>query len=203
MIINSNVTPPLYPFSKQQVIGTLNKFIGNSSGIETASASYICYLLDENGARLSLQLSALNKLRYYVKFLKSSNSSTAPTIIGPASGQNAGIPQIFITSSGRIRCELLTNSTTVGGFEIPTILSNNQWYYIDMIWENQTLSMYLYDNNKNLVDSNSKYYSYISTYSLNVMVGGKTDSYFKYDIGKINLSESYIEKDDVVIWQWK
>lgn len=70
------------------------------------------------------------------------------------------------------------------------------------MWENNIAKMYLYDENKNLIDSSSKQYTYVSTQNLNIAIGGKSnDSAFRYSIGKIDLSEIIIEKDDVIIWQ--
>ena len=173
--------------------------IGNAKIALSNSDYYFCRLLDSNGDYINIQLSSLQTLKYRTKFRVSSfgTSSYYPMMI-QAYSQNASIPQIWVTSGGKVRAELTDGGTT--GIETSNSISLNTWYFVELTWENKTLTLTLYNSNNELIQSVNRVYTNVSTATQNICIGGSSTASFKFRYGEIDLAETYIEKDGAKIW---
>jgi len=125
------------------------------------------------------------KLERFVKFTTNSVSSVQNTIgVGNYGG-------IGLDANGNIRTTIFTGSYVT--MTLDTVLSANTTYYYKDILENGIVTGFLYDSNKNLIESKT---SALGTDTGTSYFIGNVNQHGRPFAGSIDLNETYIKVDN-------
>lgn len=183
-----------------------NLKVGNSY-VEKESVSYRFGRLKSNSSTyLSINPYNITKgLRICVKYKLDSYSSNLqyPCLISDGSAGYSYLPLLFAEVEGNHypAFEWKLNNTTQGIW-LSYETSLNTWYYLVFAWDKKFEFLSLYDENGNLLQAKAKGQTGTPTNtSQNVYVAGRdSNSSFQFNQGIIDLSETFIEVDDTIVW---